>query len=1083
MENVKLVIWDLDETFWQGTLSDGEVTAIPENIELIKTLTDKGIVNSICSKNDFTKTKSELEKLGMWDYFVFPSINWENKGARVKQIIDDMQLRAVNVLFVDDNINNLREAEFAAPGLQTAMPDKLALLSKTKAFIGKNDKDHSRLKQYKILEEKHIAKQAAGNNDEFLRLSEIKVEMLEDNTEHLPRIYEMIHRNNQLNFTKDRITQEEVNQLFNDKSVRSGVVHVTDKYGDHGLIGCYAVKDGRLVQFVFSCRIMGMGVEQYIYAELGFPKIEIVGEVTGELKQDEKPEWINQKSTATTASMAATAIVPQVASTSIQAIKRTPKLLIYGGCILRPIHGYIEAELNKSEAIYDSPQPLPVTNLAGIWRYTSEQRKNWMDNITNMHPSTYDTRISDPHVDYLLINLLDEFNYWKYTHNDNPNVCFYTKKIGKEIAKKSIYGNYTESHVTETDILNELRYVADHLHGKLVILTLPDYRKPDFGEDMEYLQRIKLNKIADTLASEKTNVILLDMRNFMRSQADSLDGTINHYTRETGFKIAMSLLEIMGVREKKEDIKIDPPANSVKTKNTINPAKTNDVPEYLAYIRNGVFYIDVDIASSQKYEVKYICKLDRRTIEETDYGSNFNYRRALTKIGAYWATVSIREKNDPLKEYRFNSAHVRYTEWTTTNYYDTQSLDFDAHIKGQSKFFSLYPEVTSLRRRWAQQLFFLKSHGVTIADYFKKKNIQDVSLFSDTELYPLILQSLENVDFRIRYKFTDDWLHELYPESGFASRHVFHEWTGNYIGPLDTVLIATQDLAFFGGDTQARVRAAKAQSLTLDVVLNELVTDLVFNKILPKILVDKGVRDIPIIIFQTPNPQQSLVALSPSDRQVVNFNEATLLESKKQNKPNLPNIYKEIPLEELAETLQHPTPYRLPSGFTSLRDISGKYLNIINGRRKTVRQPSDYKGTIYMFGHQGLFGAGVKDIDTMASKLQILMPEHRVENYSNYWGFLDWENAMLGGLIQSIDFKQGDVVCIQCQTRATGIQKQTLRLEAIDKPCIAVNCDSLFQQPDQPDLFLLPYSSLAPWGNAKVAELLRDTILRNIQPQ
>lgn len=36
MENIKLVIWDLDETFWQGTLSDNTssgVHAVVDNIQ------------------------------------------------------------------------------------------------------------------------------------------------------------------------------------------------------------------------------------------------------------------------------------------------------------------------------------------------------------------------------------------------------------------------------------------------------------------------------------------------------------------------------------------------------------------------------------------------------------------------------------------------------------------------------------------------------------------------------------------------------------------------------------------------------------------------------------------------------------------------------------------------------------------------------------------------------------------------------------------------------------------------------------------------------------------------------------------
>lgn len=47
---LKLVIWDLDDTFWNGTLSEGGIEAIDANIQLIKTLTDCGVINAICSK-------------------------------------------------------------------------------------------------------------------------------------------------------------------------------------------------------------------------------------------------------------------------------------------------------------------------------------------------------------------------------------------------------------------------------------------------------------------------------------------------------------------------------------------------------------------------------------------------------------------------------------------------------------------------------------------------------------------------------------------------------------------------------------------------------------------------------------------------------------------------------------------------------------------------------------------------------------------------------------------------------------------------------------------------------------------------
>ena len=65
---VKLIIWDLDETFWQGTLSEGNVTLSDENKNLILNLTDIGIVNSICSKNYEDQVVAELDKYGLLDY-------------------------------------------------------------------------------------------------------------------------------------------------------------------------------------------------------------------------------------------------------------------------------------------------------------------------------------------------------------------------------------------------------------------------------------------------------------------------------------------------------------------------------------------------------------------------------------------------------------------------------------------------------------------------------------------------------------------------------------------------------------------------------------------------------------------------------------------------------------------------------------------------------------------------------------------------------------------------------------------------------------------------------------------------------
>ena len=94
---IKLVIWDLDNTFWKGIISETAIEPIDSHLQLVKDLVDCGIVNSICSKNNFEICDTKLIELQIREYFVFPSIDWSPKGLRVKDLIKSMSLRAENV--------------------------------------------------------------------------------------------------------------------------------------------------------------------------------------------------------------------------------------------------------------------------------------------------------------------------------------------------------------------------------------------------------------------------------------------------------------------------------------------------------------------------------------------------------------------------------------------------------------------------------------------------------------------------------------------------------------------------------------------------------------------------------------------------------------------------------------------------------------------------------------------------------------------------------------------------------------------------------------------------------------------------
>lgn len=68
---MKCVVWDLDNTIWNGTLIEGNVTLNERLKDLIVDLDQRGIVNSIASKNDPEEAERKLKAFGIDDYFVF----------------------------------------------------------------------------------------------------------------------------------------------------------------------------------------------------------------------------------------------------------------------------------------------------------------------------------------------------------------------------------------------------------------------------------------------------------------------------------------------------------------------------------------------------------------------------------------------------------------------------------------------------------------------------------------------------------------------------------------------------------------------------------------------------------------------------------------------------------------------------------------------------------------------------------------------------------------------------------------------------------------------------------------------------
>jgi FkbH-like protein len=356
-ENVRLVIWDLDETFWGGTLTEGGIAWRTKHADIVRSLAERGIISSICSKNDPADVFAVLAKHNMKDHFVLPSISWEAKGPRLAALIGQVQLRPPTVLFIDDNALNRAEAKDFVPGLQVMDETCIGTLLQHPLLQGKPDPGLTRLAQYRLLERRNVDQaRSAGDTSVFLRESGITVRLEHDIAPHIDRAVELVNRTNQLNFTKARLPDDPENPdaareallaLLSQHTVQAALVHVRDRYGDYGYCGFYVMKrlstgTPELLHFAFSCRILGMGVETWLYRTLNRPLLRQAGKVASDPAGETLAiDWINAKN-------------GKGAFRQEQRGKKLSYVLLRGACELRPLAHYFEMATDQVIEEFDT---------------------------------------------------------------------------------------------------------------------------------------------------------------------------------------------------------------------------------------------------------------------------------------------------------------------------------------------------------------------------------------------------------------------------------------------------------------------------------------------------------------------------------------------------------------------------------------------------------------------------------------------------------------------------------------------------------------------------------------------------------
>jgi FkbH-like protein len=282
-DQIKLAIFDLDDTMWRGVIAE---TGVPPHVEgwplgileAALTLKKRGVLLAIASKNDH-ETIAALwnnvfgHRLPMTD-FVSIKINWNPKSENVGSILKETNLLPNNAVFIDDNPVERAAVQSVFPEIRV-LGQHLYYLRRVLLWapetqvtsITSESALRTEMVQRQIQRE---ASRSAMTHADFLDSLNVQISL------HLvtsitdpafARAFELVNKTNQFDTTGKRWSSAEIQELFASGG-RFVTFTVEDKFTSYGLVGVVIMKQSRIEQFVMSCRVIGLDVETSIIARL-----------------------------------------------------------------------------------------------------------------------------------------------------------------------------------------------------------------------------------------------------------------------------------------------------------------------------------------------------------------------------------------------------------------------------------------------------------------------------------------------------------------------------------------------------------------------------------------------------------------------------------------------------------------------------------------------------------------------------------------------------------------------------------------------------------------------------------------------
>jgi FkbH-like protein len=292
----KVLALDLDNVLWGGVLGEDGIDGLkighdfPGNVYRhvqlqVLALKNRGVLLVLLSKNNLADVEQAFLTLPdmpiKLENFAALRVNWREKCENLRDVARELNLGLDSFVFVDDQGFEREQMRFHLPEVRVLEASEdplrtLQVLTDCREFdvYRVTNEDHRRSSDYVAQARRHKFEASSQDPKDFLFTLQLQARIVPVEEATIQRAVQMLGKTNQFNVTTRRHAEAHVRRMQGNEANLLLMLSLSDTFGDQGIVGlAIALGDPesrvlKVDSFLLSCRAIGRGAEQALWAEL-----------------------------------------------------------------------------------------------------------------------------------------------------------------------------------------------------------------------------------------------------------------------------------------------------------------------------------------------------------------------------------------------------------------------------------------------------------------------------------------------------------------------------------------------------------------------------------------------------------------------------------------------------------------------------------------------------------------------------------------------------------------------------------------------------------------------------------------------